>query len=314
MKRENLLSYLIHCFKNSKSPRLRKDAIPGVIELLNSEDLKFRRYIGNLLINNSPLTVQSLFRASQSQEQEVRRSVIFLIGKILPTLEAKQAAEAETILVQALRDSDPKVRKNSAVALGKLRLTANERVLIDALDRETVSWVRSSIILAMGVSGTDLSMECLAAFLPENANEQRALEKAIDTLSVNPDRMVFDVKSKFEIVELWTSGGGELILINQLKKRHQSASTAENGRVTVKRPDFTCIQSLRTWREILFPLVKISSKRLSQQTSILESALRKVDLSGMLERSHEVLLPIFLTELKCGGNIWAKPFEEISSN
>jgi 23S rRNA G2445 N2-methylase RlmL len=287
MNKEKLLSYLTRCFENSESPRLKADVIPVTVEFLKSEDLKFRRYIGDLLISNSPLAVPALFRASRISEPEIRRSVIFLIGRVFPTLVSKHRETAESILVRALSDSDPKVRKNSAVALGKLHLTAREQALIDALSRETISWVRTSVILAMGALGSGVSMDYLTRFVPENDNERLALEKAIDTLSPSSSRFEFNVNSQFDTAELWTHKGLESILIDQLNDKHHPSKVIGPGRVTVNHPDFRTLKSLRTWREVLFPVSTGCVKFSTDSVSDIYSTFRDAGLLDVLERSHE---------------------------
>jgi 23S rRNA G2445 N2-methylase RlmL len=82
-----------------------------------------------------------------------------------------------------LNDQSPQSRRIAAIALGKRGGEGAVAALIVALAAEEVSWVRPSMILALGRIGGDDARTALAAMEPHSDAEAEALRKARDRVS-----------------------------------------------------------------------------------------------------------------------------------
>lgn len=82
-----------------------------------------------------------------------------------------------------LNDPSPQARRVAAIALGKRGGQGASAALRDALMREEVSWVRPSIILALGKIADDEARAALAAIEPRSEAEKEALRKATDRVA-----------------------------------------------------------------------------------------------------------------------------------
>jgi precorrin-6B methylase 2 len=82
-----------------------------------------------------------------------------------------------------LDDESPQARRIAAIALGKRGGENAVAALRDALHRETVAWVRPSMILALGKIGGDEARAALATVEPRSDAEGEALRKARDRVS-----------------------------------------------------------------------------------------------------------------------------------
>jgi len=82
-----------------------------------------------------------------------------------------------------LNDQSPQSRRIAAIALGKRGGEGAVAALIAALATEEVSWVRPSMILALGRIGGDDARTALAAIEPRSDAEAEALRKARDRVS-----------------------------------------------------------------------------------------------------------------------------------
>jgi HEAT repeat protein len=70
------------------------------------------------------------------------------------------------------------VRQNAAVSLGKIGTSEEVAVLARALEQEEVSWVRRSIILALGKLGGTAAHSVLMGVSPRDDTEQGVLRLA----------------------------------------------------------------------------------------------------------------------------------------
>jgi HEAT repeat protein len=82
-----------------------------------------------------------------------------------------------------LNDQSPQSRRIAAIALGKRGGEGAVAALIAALAAEEVSWVRPSMILALGRIGGDDARTALAAMEPRSDADAEALRKARDRVS-----------------------------------------------------------------------------------------------------------------------------------
>ena len=166
-------------FKGRRLRRLPKEQLRDLVLLLASGDLKFRFFVGDLIKHQGSAGVETLVDGVKSDVDEVRRSSVFLLGRSGGT-----ASCVIGPLNGALRDNDPKVRKNAAIALGRLGSASSVGDLIRALDDESEVWVRPSIVLALGALGGEASVERLQRHEAEEDEEQEALAKAVATVFV----------------------------------------------------------------------------------------------------------------------------------
>jgi 23S rRNA G2445 N2-methylase RlmL len=83
----------------------------------------------------------------------------------------------------SLNDESPQGRRIAAIELGKRGGAGAVAALRDALAREELAWVRSSMILALGKLGGDDAREALAGIEARSDAEAEALRKARDRVS-----------------------------------------------------------------------------------------------------------------------------------
>ena len=127
-----------------------------------------------------PVLVEALTRGPAEQ----RKAASFLLR-----LHGRNKA-ALRALCDALADPEPKVRRNAAVSIGHVAQTAGSEAagvgaavprLVAALERETPSWVRPSLILALGAIDDPAAHDALRALnaAPLGPVEQDVLRKAL---------------------------------------------------------------------------------------------------------------------------------------
>jgi len=83
----------------------------------------------------------------------------------------------------SLNDESPQVRRIAAIEMGKRGGAGAVAALRDALGREELSWVRASMILALGKLGGDEARAVLAGIEARSEGEAEALRKARDRVS-----------------------------------------------------------------------------------------------------------------------------------
>jgi predicted RNA methylase len=149
------------------------------IKRLDSADPRQRREAGDSLLAIGPGAVPALVATLAGGAPEARKAAAFVLGAL-----RAHDPEALTALELAARDDDePKVRKNAAVAVGRIAAPESAGALVEALQRETVEWVRPSILLALGAVGGESALAALEAYSPADEPEAEALHKALDKLA-----------------------------------------------------------------------------------------------------------------------------------
>jgi 23S rRNA G2445 N2-methylase RlmL len=169
---------MLHCFiASSLSPFYgilpAMPTIDTLISSLNASDERTRRLAGDQLVAYGKEAIPALVLALASPAARVRQSASFLLGRIGGVAEAHA-------LITALADEDPKVRKNCAVALGRFGQVEHAEAVAMALLREPFSYVRASLMLALGATGGQKAHALLQTFAPEAEEEREALRKALD--------------------------------------------------------------------------------------------------------------------------------------
>jgi hypothetical protein len=159
-----------------------------LIEQLGTTNERERRRAGDALLLQHRRALPVLRAALRHTEPRIRQSAAFLLGRL-------GEPEIAPALAATLNDDDPKVRKNAAVSLGRLGGPDQLAALADALGRETITWVRPSLVLALGALGGDSTYALLTAIEPHSDEERDALRKALDRTT--PSRPV----------AAWVAGG-----------------------------------------------------------------------------------------------------------
>src|SRR5947208_8912336 len=118
------------------------------MQRLASTNAAESRAAGRALIAHGDDAVDALIDALRSGPAAVRKPSAFLLGRLPPSPRVRDA------LVAALSDEEPKVRKNAAIALGSAGDDTSVAPIADALARETIGWVRPSLVLSLGAIGS----------------------------------------------------------------------------------------------------------------------------------------------------------------
>jgi predicted RNA methylase len=156
--------------------------ISDLVHQLDSPDPRQRRAAGDALLAIGADAVPALTTTLTSGAAEARKAAAFVLGALRsPDPEALAALEDA-----ARDDGEPKVRKNAAVALGRIGAAASAEALAQALRQEAIDWVRPSLVLALGAVGGEAALATLRAYTPADEAEAEALHKALDRLAPRP--------------------------------------------------------------------------------------------------------------------------------
>lgn len=172
--------------------------------------------------------------------------------------------------LQSLLDSkEAKIRKNTGRLIGTLERRSMDQVLIEALERETVRMVKPSMLLALGVLGTEKASAFLDEYKVKEAfdaseikhvrEEEEALRKARKQLhkteaSLDPVFTGMEGIREFR-VELRTERGFEEVLAQEVKeKRAARVVTVRPGAVVVEETGLERLMNVRSFKEWLIPM------------------------------------------------------------
>lgn len=151
------------------------DEISTLIRQLETTDLHQQREVSQQLIARGASAAMPLCHALREGSPSIRKSAAYLLGRLKETDES-----IEVLCHVLLHDEEPKVRQNAAVSLGKLEAQHGVGALIEALNQETIAWIRSSIILALGAIGGEEAKKALQSLQPDDEKERESLRKALD--------------------------------------------------------------------------------------------------------------------------------------
>lgn len=240
---------------------LSQEEIRRAILLLATDDVKRRFSIGSVIQQQGVVSLPELARALDLDPHEIRRTVVYIIGGIGAALKkAGQSLPAEVpdTLYRGLLDEDPKVRCNSAVALGRLNVAESVGNITHALNLETSPWVRPSMVLALGAIGGPEVAAYLASYQPDGASERIALMKALDhSAGVRSNWRFIKGLADAIPVELWTIGGLERVLAEDAKEKLSLAmEQVAECRMQTSTADAYSLFALRTFAELLVPLTR----------------------------------------------------------
>lgn len=269
--------------------KLSNKEIESTTKLLEVEDVKLRFSVGELLLHQGPRSIPALLKAVYNQNPQVRRSSVYLLGKLAKKGRGVLAPPIIPALHQALRDGDPKVRKNSAVVLGSLGVGESTAKLISALESEPVTWVRPSLILALGAVGGDPAKSYLTSYQTQSELEAEALDKALDRVSKTPSNLRFvRCSPKPLLVELWTFKGLESILKSDLKEKlGLESKVAEEGILQLRTKNLHHLFSVRTFSELLVPIATASITSTETVPTKIIELIQNSNTVNKLLRLHE---------------------------
>lgn len=185
------------------------------IELLGDPEPRVQRLVGEALIRTGPAAIPSVAGSLTSPNRSARRAASFVLGELLRHSSDQAATQA---LRKALADEDPKVRKNAAVALGKIADAGAVEALAQQLLAEPMNYVRPSIILALGQLGGSAAHTVLAGYTAQTNDDLRALQLALEH---SGDTEISAVNSDLPIsapIDLLCRYGAEPLLIQELSQ------------------------------------------------------------------------------------------------
>lgn len=232
----------------------------------------------------------SLLRG-QIKEEEARTRLLNLVGD-------------GSFLTVLLEHEEPKVRKNAALLIGDLGLETAVSSLFCAYERETVLFVKSSYLTALGKLDASDYLDALKAHrdklaamdVPENekkhiSGELRELEKIITGIE-GIKHHTFVGFAKAHDILLATNKeqrGVTMAEAEELSAEVRRSVSLHPLGVLVHTKDVKAFTKLRSYRELLFPIrAKLSADPKEAAESIWNS-----DMPGILSESHKEDAPFY---------------------
>lgn len=225
---------------------------------------------------------QSLIALKQElKEEEAREELLGILGGDY------------SILTGLLSDTEPKVRKNAAMVLGRLRQRENVIPLYEAYQRETQLFVRSDYLKAL--AELDYS-ECKASLAQDLEKLEQYQPKQEEEKHIQGELMALrrlvnigEVHQRHKFCgydQTW-----ELILTTGKKYQKITAEQVKGGKVTLLKSGVRVITShlrsvleIPTYHEILFPL---KLRIISGEPREVAKALANSDLLKLLHKAHK---------------------------
>ena len=233
---------------------------------------------------------------SLKTEGDLRKSLIALKQELKEQGAREQLLEFLqgdfSLLLGLLGHSEPKVRGNAAIVLGRLRQEEFAVPLYEAYEKEEKLFIKSNYLSALaGLDHSQLDVQLakrlgeLESYVPKEEEEKHIREelKSLRGLLQSGERRQ---KHKFQgydrayEVILTTGKQYQDITAGQIKGGEVKA--LKNG-VRVITSQIRQILGIRTYKELLFPLNK---KRLAPDPKLAAKALAESDMLELLERAH----------------------------
>lgn len=241
------------------------------------------------------------------ENQEVRQALAALRvrGKEAAALEELRVLyrEEPSVLLRALTLEDAKTRKNAALLLGDLGEASAAEALFTAYEKEEKRFVKSAYLKALEQCGCRTYLASLKERrevllreerTPENEKHIREELEALNAVIYKEEphkKHAFTGWETFVDVILTTQKDFQEVTRAQVLEAETSVLKAG---VKVKRGKLKDLISIRTFREILFPLnLKEEVKRESAGEALVRS-----NLLGILEELHEGEGP-YLFRIEC---------------
>jgi len=275
-------------YKEHKKPRLTAEEIRKAVSLLDTEDMKFRFYIGELILHQGAKSIPALLEGTRDERDEIRRSAVFLLGKSMARHKGSPPRDVMEAFHRALLDQDPKVRKNSSVVLGSFKQSSSMHALLTALEQETVEWVRPSMILAIGAIGGEEALAHLSGYQARSEEEKQALHKALEHNRRPEKKLTFKDRLSHPVpIELWTFSGLEEVLDEEMEKAGFSDRTMDGRIIRLESAEPKSLFSLRCFSECLFPVGEIRGTQWSQAPEKIAELVKQKDLMAQIASCHE---------------------------
>lgn len=273
----------------AKTPLLSPEELRQAICALATDDVPRRFAIGETILRQGMRGVPELLGAMTSETPEIRRAVVYLLGELAKGLVTAGKCVPEAMaeaLQRSVLDDDAKVRRNGAIALGALHSGASVSVLSDALARETVAWVRPSLLLALGAIGGEDVATVLSAYLPTDDAARAALDKALDRATGSQAHWRMRTQLSEPItVQLATLPGLEAVVAAEVRERLSlPVDQVMHGRVQLCTDDLYRLFTLRTFTELLLPLATAPLRAAYGEADILQSVAEMLERDGVLAR------------------------------
>ncbi|MCI8484801.1 MAG: methyltransferase [Lachnospiraceae bacterium] len=197
------------------------------------------------------------------------------------------------LLLELLGHSEPKVRGNAALVLGRLEQDELVQPLYEAYEREDRLFLKSDYLSALLELDISACKPKLKARLQElehmqpKPEEEKHIREELKVLRMLLQSEQNHRKHRFQGYDKTY----EIILTTGKQYQQITADQVKNGQVTILKSGVRVITShikpildIPTYREILFPL---NIRRLEQEPRLAAKALAESNLLELLEKAHQ---------------------------
>ncbi|NBH15457.1 RNA methyltransferase [Lachnospiraceae bacterium] len=198
-----------------------------------------------------------------------------------------------SVLTDLLKDSEPKVRKNAALVLGRLKQAENAALLYEAYERETQLFVKSNYLKALAELNDLPCMPKLRQRLREletyhpSVEEEKHIREELAALRKLTGKSDSHKRHIFQGYDnTW-----EVILSTGRKYQHITAEQIRGGEVKILKNGVHLITShikpvlmIPTYRELLFPL---NIRKISEEPQEAAEMLAGSNLPELLQKAHK---------------------------
>jgi 23S rRNA G2445 N2-methylase RlmL len=194
----------------------------------------------------------------------LRGRLCAVVGRIAQTTAEPRALR---FLLRALRDNDPKTRRNAAIALGKLKAPEIEAALLEALSREPLAFMQRSVVASLGKVGGERSRAALRGLLATDAETARVVAEALLKLERgvhrNEPSEIDASASPDEPIELslHCRAGLEDLVADELASSFDAQVRGPALVTTELRQPLERVFTSRIWTRLGFALLRDSSSR-----------------------------------------------------
>lgn len=228
----------------------------NLISELANPDTKAADAAGRALIDLGNQAIPILITAAYKPPTSVKRRVVFLLGQ-LGRRPSPFSVPIQNALSDALKDEDWKVRRNSAIALGKAGDDLSLKSVLNSLKEEKDPRVRASLILSFGKLATLRDIPLLAHIEFTSDPERVAAHKVADRFSAMTGAApIVDTDAPLShnvSVELWSRAGVADIVAFEAVSNNLDATMLTPDRVRVRNPPN--LNAVLNIRSALFPIL-----------------------------------------------------------
>ncbi|NJP06481.1 MAG: methyltransferase [Chloroflexaceae bacterium] len=239
-------------------PHLDNQSLAQLIAQLADANNDVARKAGDALVAARSSVVPGLLAAVAPAAIPVRRRLMFLLGEI-GRREAATAHDMLPILSAHLDDADWKVRRNAAIALGKLQHRPTLPALKQRLTIETDTQVRTSLILSLGQVAQPSDQDVLADVLLTTEAEKIAAQKVADRLVAQSQAIpAIDTESMLSPAiksELWCRKGVAALVQQECAAHGMPTQVIAPDRIRLAQT--LSFGQMLTIRTALFPVLVV---------------------------------------------------------